>query len=323
MPAQGPTPETLAFHLREGSIDNYFYRRGPVAAHVVVTSGETPRVIVAFPAGDEGFGLWPEPGTNATIDVTAPIATAVGQGDMRGITVQLTVSRPLVVREVALAGLRSLRDYATTGHIANDLAASVDAGPPITLRRTQADGAHHLRMQLAGGAVLDGAAIHLVPGTPITLTVLADDPPLTPIETGELLDVVPPGHERELHALAFLAYREKLLAGSWRFLTYFGRDTLLTLRLLAPHAKPALVEAGLGAVIDRLDPTGDVAHEEDVGDFAAWENARDHRAIDGPRLDYKMIDDDLLLAPDLVSYLDSPAGRDRAAAFLARRTPRG
>src|SRR5207302_10202639 len=34
--------------------------------------------------------------------------------------------------------------------------------------------------------------------------------------------------------LTFLAYREKLLAGSWRFDTYFGRDTLMAVRLLMP-----------------------------------------------------------------------------------------
>jgi glycogen debranching enzyme len=157
----------------------------------------------------------------------------------------------------------------------------------------------------------------------VTLTATLDEPPLTPIETTALLDSIPPGHERELHALAFLSYRQKLLAGSWRFLTYFGRDTLLTVRLLMPHARPELVEAGLGAVIDRLDPTGDVAHEEDIGDFAAWENHADGHVVDeSPRFDYKMVDDDFLLAPVLAAYFESN-GRDRAAAFLARRTPRG
>jgi len=153
---------------------------------------------------------------------------------------------------------------------------------------------------------------------------VTDEPPLTPIETTELLDRVPSDRDGELDALAFLSYREKLLAGSWRFLTYFGRDTLLTLRLLMPHASPTLVEAGLAAVIDRLDPNGDVAHEEDVGDFAAWENLRDGRAGDAsPRFDYKMIDDDLLLAPVLASYAATPAGRARLAAFVTRRTPGG
>jgi len=47
-------PETLAFALREGPTLNLFLRRGPVAAHLVATSGPAPRVLVAFPAGNTG-----------------------------------------------------------------------------------------------------------------------------------------------------------------------------------------------------------------------------------------------------------------------------
>jgi hypothetical protein len=324
-PVRVAGPETLAFHLREGAIDNYFYRRGPVAAHLVVTSGTAPRILVAFPAGNEGVGLWFEPTTEPTeITVSGP-PVSVDDGAMHGITARLSITKPLVVRQAALAGVRTLRDYAVLGKLPAEMTAEVAPGPPLIVQRTMLDGKHHLRLVLAAkaGAVrIVAGAIHFEPppGGPleVTLTATLDEPPLTPIETTDLLDAIPPGHDRELHALAFLSYREKLLAGSWRFLTYFGRDTLLTVRLLMPHARPELVEAGLGAVIDRLDPTGDVAHEEDIGDFAAWENHAD----ESPRFDYKMIDDDFLLAPVLASYFDSPNGHDRAAAFVARQTPR-
>ena len=249
-------------------------------------------MLVAFPAGNEGAGLWFESGEAATITSTSPVAAA-GSGELRGIAIELSITQPLVVRQAALAGVRLLRDYSATRALPVALAATVEPGPPVTLHRTLLDG-HHLQLVLEGAVRVEGGSIQLAPGAPITLTALSDEPPLTPIETGELLDHVPPGQTRELDALAFLSYREKLLAGSWRFLTYFGRDTLLTVRLLMPHARPELVEAGLAAVIDRLDPTGDVAHEEDVGDFAAWENLRDGHADDpSPRFDYKMVDDDL------------------------------
>jgi len=68
--------------------------------------------------------------------------------------------------------------------------------------------------------------------------------------------------------LTFLAYREKLLAGSWRFDTYFGRDTLMSVRLLMPVLSPLAVEAALASVLARLSPQGEVAHEEDVGERA-------------------------------------------------------
>lgn len=313
-------PETLAFHRREGAIDNYFFRHGPTAAHVAITSGASPRVLVAFPAGNAGAGLWFASGQAADIALTSPVAEA-GSGAFHGVSLELTVSQPLIVRQAALGGIRFLRDYATRRTLPAAIAATIEPGPPVVVRRTLLDG-KHMELTLAGGArVDDHGAIALEAGTPITLTVVSDETPLTPIETGELLDIVGSNHEGELEALAFLSYREKLLAGSWRFLTYFGRDTLLTLRLLMPHASADLVEAGLSAVVDRLAADGDVAHEEDVGDFAAWENQRDGQGKRGPRFDYKMIDDDLLLAPVLASYAESAAGRARLAAFLARRTP--
>ena len=42
----------------EGLNLNSFVRQGPVAAHIVLRSGTTPRLIVAFPAGNSGVGLW-------------------------------------------------------------------------------------------------------------------------------------------------------------------------------------------------------------------------------------------------------------------------
>ena len=44
----------------EGNTHNHFYRRGLVAAHVVTRPG---RLVVAFPAGNSGAGLWLEDAT--------------------------------------------------------------------------------------------------------------------------------------------------------------------------------------------------------------------------------------------------------------------
>src|SRR5690242_11988243 len=50
-------PELLRFDIMTGSIANYFYRRGPIAAHLLTTSGLAPRLLVAFPAGNTGLVL--------------------------------------------------------------------------------------------------------------------------------------------------------------------------------------------------------------------------------------------------------------------------
>ncbi|MBE7218877.1 MAG: hypothetical protein INR64_10440, partial [Caulobacteraceae bacterium] len=162
-------------------------------------------------------------------------------------------------------------------------------------------------------------------GGPLRLRMVAatGDPPLTPIGEAEALTAAAGPDPRARTSLAFLSYREKLLAGSWRFLTYFGRDTLMSVRLLLPVLKPEEAEAGLGAVLTRLSPTGEVAHEESIGEFAVMENLKAGRGpVDTPVYDYKMIDGDYMLAPVLQAYAER-YGAARLRAFLQRRAPDG
>jgi hypothetical protein len=120
--------------------------------------------------------------------------------------------------------------------------------------------------------------------------------------------------------LTFLSYKEKFLAGSWRFNTYFGRDTLMSVRLLMPVLAPEAVEAGLGAVLTRLSPQGEVAHEEDIGEFAVLDHLRaSGEKSDAPTFNYNMIDGSFMLAPVAAQWLlDDARGGTQAAAFLKR-----
>ena len=92
------------------------------------------------------------------------------------------------------------------------------------------------------------------------------------------------------------------------------------------RATERVIEAGLSSVIERLTGDGQVAHEEDIGYFAALRGSADCAPIH----DYKMVDDDFLLAPVLaLSHLacadepDHPMNRVQADAFeaLAARLP--
>jgi mannosylglycerate hydrolase len=101
-----------------------------------------------------------------------------------------------------------------------------------------------------------------------------------------------------VRALEFLAYREKFLAGSWHFLTYFGRDTMMSLLMLKPYLRAEIYEYGLQSIIDRLKGTGEVSHEEHLG-----------------KNDYKMVDDDFMFAPLVKGYLlnkDIPQAKRKA-----------
>jgi hypothetical protein len=99
----------------------------------------------------------------------------------------------------------------------------------------------------------------------------------------------------------------------------------MSLRLLAPVLQPHAIEAGLGAVLTRLNAAGEVAHEEAIGEYAVLQRMQQgDAATDAPIHDYRMIDDDFMLAVVAAHYLlDTRAGRARAAGFLARRTGSG
>ncbi|MFN4217336.1 MAG: hypothetical protein ACK4HQ_08060 [Brevinematales bacterium] len=121
-----------------------------------------------------------------------------------------------------------------------------------------------------------------------------------------------PAIEKAKEALRFLSLEKKLLAGSFRFLTYFGRDTLFTAMLLQPIVSVSWYMTALQSVLERLSCQGEVAHEEDIGDQAVFRRMEvivrlvemyDKKEFNHlmknmyrPVYDYKMIDDDFLLS---------------------------
>lgn len=329
--------EALRFDLTVGHHSNLFFRQGPVSAHLVLGSG---RIVVALPAGNSGIGLWTDAaGQDAgmrLIEPLAPVTLHDSKGrPLHGVAGVVEVATEhLTLQQVLLANIRVLRDFQHGGkRVPAVEAAPVVEGSALVWRRDRLDGAAGFRLNLT---VLNGTAhvredgwitLDSADGQALRLHLVAvgGEPPLTPLATSEILNDRAPLDEKARNVLTFLSYREKLMAGSWTYNTYFGRDTLMSLRLLQPVLKPAAQEAGLGAVLDRLNPDGEVAHEEDVGEFAVMRHAAEGRAGESrPILDYKMVDDDFMLAPVMAEYLLSSdhTARD-ALLFLARRTPAG
>jgi hypothetical protein len=333
------TSEPLRFSVSEGRVQNEFFRQGPVAAHLVLTSGSSPRLVVAFPAGNSGTALWFDDVPTAVTwqqDVTISSAHRdVPDGMLHGIKAVVKVAgAPLTVRHAILSNVRVIRDYGYTGETPPELLVTPElSGRNVVWERRRLDGApgYYLAIEVLDGMIAGGgtAPVELLPDRNgqlrLAITALSGDLPLQPLNEDRLLTE---GANRDVQlrrTLAFLSYEEKLLAGSWRFNTYFGRDTLMSLQLLMPVLQPQLVEAGLGAVLDRLNTAGEVAHEEDIGEYAVLRRIRNGEAAsDTPILDYKMIDDDFLLPVVAARYLlEAPEGRARAAEFLARRTTSG
>ncbi len=337
--AAGPVraEDPLRFALTVGHHENQFFRDGPVSAHLVLGGG---RLIIALPAGNSGIGLWSdEAGKAVPLHLVAPLAPLEirdGRGrPLYGVSGLVEIGAPrFTITTTILSNIRVLRDFALTEKREPVVdTPPVPDGAGLRWQRDRLDGAPGFTLTLTPlngtASVNPDGSVTLASrdGGPLRLRLDAagGEPPLTPIRATDLLKDNAQPDATARNVLEFLSYREKLMAGSWTFNTYFGRDTLMSLRLLLPVLKPAALEAGLGAMLERLNTAGEVAHEEDIGEFAVLRHrAEDKTDSAAPILDYKMVDDDFMLAPVLADYLLSPDLGPRAAQeFLMRRTPDG
>lgn len=328
--ADGAPGQQLSFDVQEGRNLNSFLRAEGVAAHLVLRSGLDPRVLVAFPAGNSGVGLWfahtDRPVSWKVLSRPRPTVERDAKGRLLyGITANVSITGgDLAIKQAVLSSVRVLRDYQAAGTVPPEVAVkSSQLGTTVTWARNRLDGAagYRLGLEVTHGA-LQGNNIKADPDgrLEVTLIALSGEPPLTPLPEDKLLNARARPDQESRNTLTFLSYREKFLAGSWRFDTYFGRDTLMSVALLMPALTPAAVEAGLDSVLARLSPKGEVAHEEDIGEYAILDHLRtDGTRSDEPTYNYNMIDGTFMLAPVARSWLlDDGRGRPRAAAFLER-----
>ncbi|MDB5455933.1 MAG: putative lipoprotein [Caulobacter sp.] len=320
--SQASAAPDLAYRLTEGQNLNAFVRENTVAAHLLLRNGTDPRILVAFPAGNSGVGLWFERTARpATWRLDRP-PRPVRRGALNGVIASASLDAPrLAAKQAVLSNVRYLRDYQAVGRFPAEVAVQPRiAGDTLTWRRARLDGApgYELTIRVVGGRIDQGVIVAGPDGRiALEITALTGDAPLTPIPAAQLLNARAAADPAARDALAFLSYREKFLAGSWRFNTYFGRDTLMSVRLLMPALQPAAVESGLNSVLARLSAGGEVAHEEGIGEFALVQNRKAGRGGGAAELDYGMIDDDYMLGVVAADYLLG-LGRARARAYLAQ-----
>jgi hypothetical protein len=170
--------------------------------------------------------------------------------------------------------------------------------------------------------------------THFKMRTFIDRPQLAPID--HLFASGNGGHMGK--ALRFLSSGEKLLAGSWQYLTYFGRDTMISAALLAPRASSEFMGMAVSSVLDRVSPEGIPAHEEDIGDQATLRNMsrlvdrirtrgssvhlteKDLKALETPIYDYKMIDGEFLLPQLVNAFVDKLDPGSPADAQVMKET---
>lgn len=332
--------DVLTEHLSFSSYDNYLYRNNVTASQLLftqtnVTSTRT-RFIAAFPAGNSGAMAYfkPAAGNSSTLTlslVEGSLKSVQNPYNQTGIAGQWQLSQNAELDIAILGSVRALRDYVEGGGILHpDMNYTVmqSGSNSVTLYRNFFNDSIAMNFTMSTDKAINGNGILTFPaGTydfSVTLneTSLQGIPPATLINSQNQTIVTNSSTANSVKSVAFLSYSEKLLAGGWRFLTYFGRDSLISLRVLMPILSSNSVEAALGAVLERANATdGELCHEETIGDYASWINMQNNQSELGstPFYDYKMIDTNFELLPALAHYfLDLPSGNGRATAFLAK-----
>lgn len=165
----------------------------------------------------------------------------------------------------------SLRDLSDRGHVVGPV---LDGSGRAAFAKRALDGRHHYRLEFAGDGATDVHATdgHLrfsrpcaAAGAPLRLIVRAstDFPPLAPMPFAELVNdrgrelaAQDPHFAQAIRNFEFLSYREKFLAGSWNFLSYFGRDTLIALRIMWSVLSPLAKRTGVQSVLNEISPDG-------------------------------------------------------------------
>ena len=176
------------------------------------------------------------------------------------------------IRDIETALGLPLQDLAGRGEIAGPIA---DAdGNTVAFVRRALDGQHRYRLEFAAGTGtgirVDGDRLLLArrnsaDPAPLRLAVRAstDFELLAPLPFAELVNdrgrelaARDPHFAEAIRNFEFLSYREKYLAGSWNFLSYFGRDTLISLSIMWPVLSAPARRTGIQSVANEIAAEG-------------------------------------------------------------------
>ena len=216
----------VAFRIDEGSNLNSFVREGPVAAHLLLRSGNAPRILVAFPAGNSGVGLWFEKtDTRVVWTLVSPPKPLSALDEKRrplhGIEFEVEANVPeLRPHAAVLSSVRVLRDYELQRKAPEEVmvAARTD-DDEVAWARDRLDGAagFKLSIEAQGGTRVSGERFVDAKRLRLKIQALTGEEPLVPLAA--LLTRRAGADVRARNVLSFLAYQDKFLAGSWRFNT--------------------------------------------------------------------------------------------------------
>ncbi|KIW91128.1 uncharacterized protein Z519_08022 [Cladophialophora bantiana CBS 173.52] len=348
--AQNSCP-AVTQHLTDPPYDNYFYSDCHSDSQVVVTSPLPdsnltiigPRLIIAWPAGNSGICTFfqPQNGPNGSLAmelVNSTVGSPLGpvyrtsQGSavpFVGVQGVISFNTSAILTIPILGSIRTIRDF-TEGPsllrpvIQDAIKVTKSNGTGATLSRLWLDNvttttftmvpyenqSSNITINQRNKTISFGAGFYL-------FSASFNYPQLTQLPQSRVLNAASQSlitqQPDQTTSLSFLSYTEKLLAGAWRFLTYFGRDSMISALLLEPvlsQGNGSATEAVIGAVLERLNRSdGSVCHEETIGDYATYLNLQDNITSTAPGFTYPMIDTDYYLPVLMAQYFNSSPSR--------------
>lgn len=357
--AQSQSCRTVTQYLSDPPYENYFYSDCNVDAQTVVTSPLPdsnlsiigPRLVVAWPAGNSGICTFfqPQNGPNGTLAIElvnstignplAPVQQARQGSEYPYVGVQgvLSFNSSATLTVPILGSVRTIRDFTEGPSL---LQPEIQGA--INLTKYNDIGATFTRLWLDNTTISN---FSMVPwqNTRSSIQIHSRNktisfgagyyhfeasfnyPQLTQLPPQDVLNNASQAlitqQSSQTASLSFLSYTEKLLAGAWRFLTYFGRDSMIAALLLEPvlsTGNASATEAVIGAVLERINRTdGSVCHEETLGDYATYLNLQDNITSTEPGFTYPMIDTDFYLPVIMSRYFASHPSR--VQPMLTRR----
>ena len=249
---------------------------------------------MAWPAGNSGIASYfaPANGVNGSLGIQIMDSSAssplnpiyeTGEGNATvGVTAQVEFNSSAILSVTILGSIRTIRDFSEGPSLLREPIQSalefkdIENGVEIsrlwldnltttTMSFTSAE--HSVKLNNTGNKTLTfEAGIY-------TFNASFDYPQLAPLSSSEVLNsesadlIVQSPNQTD--SLAFLSYTTKLTAGAWRFLTYFGRDSMIAALLLEPvlsAGEGGALEAVIAGVLERINRTdGSVCHEETIG----------------------------------------------------------
>ncbi|CAK1355986.1 unnamed protein product [Cercospora beticola] len=315
-----------------------------------------PPLLVAWPAGNSGAVAFFRPadgGVNGSLSIglsgvdsaagfeylqgvyEQPAQDSLSGSPMVGVRAVFNLNTSATLSVAILGSIRNIRDFTEGPSLLYPIIQDAieynqieDGG--VEISRLWLDNVTTTSMSftpLAGvGEITINNGTLEMPAGSYDFVAKFDYPQLEQLDGSEVLNEQSRGLIEEegarVTSLTFLSYSQKLLAGAWRFLTYFGRDSMIATLLMQDilsEGEGGAIEAVIGAVLERLNRTsGVVCHEETIGDYATYLNIQRNETSTAPGCTYLMVDTDYFLTPLMENYfLNTEIGRERTQGFLA------